>query len=119
LAPATAFIAGFANNDPSQLIVDWSFFTSGSNPGAPGRRYPATLYYEWGPVDPYNGTLPPLGRSPPLTGNPPLPIPPVDPDYWVAFYPIPSKDGEGKWRIDLDPLVPVPLYSKYPPRARG
>jgi hypothetical protein len=119
LAPATAFIAGFANNDPSQLIVDWSFFTSGSNPGAPGRRYPATLYYEWGPVDPYNGTLPPLGRSPPLTGDPPLPIPPVNPDYWVAFYPIPYESGEEKWTIKPGQEVPVPLYSKYPPRARG
>jgi hypothetical protein len=116
LAPATAFIAGFANNDPSQLIVDWSFFTSGSNPGAPGRRYSAKIYYEWGPVDPYNGTLPPLKRDSRI--NPTDPIP-VNPDYWVAFYPIPYEDGEEKWTIKPGQEVPVPLYSKYPPRARG
>ena len=118
LAPATAVIVGLENNDPSRLVVDWDCFSSGSLPFSQARmnvNYPADLYYEWGPVDPYNGTLPPLDRRA-LTGNPPRPIPPVDPDYWVAFYPIPSGN---QCTVGQGITVPVPLPAKYPPRARG
>jgi hypothetical protein len=119
LAPATAVIAGFANNDPSRLVVDWDCFRSGREPFGTSRmgvNYQADLYYEWGPVDPYNGTLPPLDRRA-LTGNPPLHnIPPVDPDYWVAFYPIPTGN---QYTVERGITVPVPLPAKYPPRAKG
>jgi len=118
LAPANAIIADWLNNDPSQLVIDWDCFTSGSigfGEARMGVNYMADLYYEWGPVDPYNGTLPPLGRSS-LAGAYPTVTVTVDPDYWVAFYPIPAGN---QYPVAPNSVVPVPLVTKFPPRARG
>jgi len=118
LAPANAIIADWLNNDPSQLVIDWDCFRSGSigfGEARMGVNYRADLYYEWGQVDPYNGTLPPLGRSS-LAGVYPTVTVTVDPDYWVAFYPIPSGN---QYAIAQGAVVPVPLVTKFPPRARG
>jgi len=119
LAPATAVIAGFKNNDPWKLVVDWDCFTSGSLPLSQARmnvRYLADFCYEWGPVDPYNGTLPPLGRKLLNSVYPTVLVSDVDPDYWVAFYPIPSGN---QYPVAPNSVVPVPLPAKYPPRAKG
>jgi hypothetical protein len=40
----------------------------------------------------------------------------VNPDYWVAFYPIPSGN---QYTVARSKTVPVPLPAKYPPRAKG
>jgi hypothetical protein len=121
LAPATAVIVGLENNDPSRLVVDWDCFSSGSLPFSQARMnlndLTADIYYEWGPVDPYNGTLPPLGHDVvrgvyPNKGS----TVSVNPDYWVAFYPIPSGN---QCTVERGKTVPVPLPAKYPPRARG
>ncbi|MCC6050449.1 MAG: hypothetical protein LM580_07065, partial [Thermofilum sp.] len=118
LAPANAIIADWRNNDPSQLVIDWDCFASGSigfGEARMGVNYMADLYYEWGPVDPYNGTLPPLGRSSFTSVYPKVTVT-VDPDYWVAFYPIPAGN---QYTVEQGKTVPVPLVTKFPPRARG
>ncbi|MCC6051311.1 MAG: hypothetical protein LM580_11415, partial [Thermofilum sp.] len=119
LAPATAVIADWLGNDPWKLVVDWDCFTSGSLPLSRARmnvRYLADFYYEWGPVDPYNGTLPPLGRKLLNSVYPTVLVSDVDPDYWVAFYPIPAGN---QYPVAPNSVVPVPLPAKYPPRAKG
>jgi hypothetical protein len=118
LAPANAIIADWKNNDPSQLVIDWDCFRSGQEPFGTSRmgvNYPADLYYEWGQVDPYNGTLPPLGRDV-RSGVYPTVTVTVNPDYWVAFYPIPAGN---QYTVAQGKTVPVPLVTKFPPRARG
>jgi hypothetical protein len=118
LAPANAIIADWKNNDPSQLVIDWDCFRSGSigfNQARMGINYPADLYYEWGQVDPYNGTLSPLGRDV-RSGVYPTVTVTVNPDYWVAFYPIPAGN---QYTVAQGKTVPVPLVTKFPPRARG
>ena len=118
LAPAAAVIADWQNNDPSKLVVDWDCFRSGSEPFGTSRmgvNYKADLYVEWGPVDPSEGTLPPTGGLW-YSGVHPTVTVSVDPDLWVAFYPIPAG---GSWSIAPGSVVPVPLHTKYPPRARG
>jgi len=119
LAPANAIIADWRNNDPSQLVIDWDCFRSGSigfGEARMGVNYMADLYYEWGPVDPYNGTLPPLGRKLLNSVYPTVLVSDVDPDYWVAFYPIPAGN---QYPVAPNSVVPVPLVTKFPPRARG
>jgi hypothetical protein len=120
LAPATAVIVGLENNDPSRLVVDWDCFTSGSLPFSQARMnvsYLADIYYEWGPVDPYNGTLPPLDHDVVRSVYPnKRATVTVNPDYWVAFYPIPAGN---QCTVERGKTVPVPLPAKYPPRAKG
>jgi hypothetical protein len=119
LAPSIAVIADWLGNDPWKLVVDWDCFTSGSLPLSQARMnvgYRADIYYEWGPVDPYNGTLPPLGRRALNSVYPTVLVSDVDPDYWVAFYPIPSGN---QYPVAPNSVVPVPLPAKYPPRAKG
>jgi hypothetical protein len=67
-------------------------------------------------VDPYNGTLPPLGRKVLSGVYPTVLVGDVDPDYWVAFYPIPAGN---QYTVAQGATVPVPLVTKFPPRARG
>ena len=119
LAPSIAVIADWQNNDPWKLVVDWDCFRRGSEPFGVSRmnvRYRADFYYEWGSVDPSEGTLPPLGRKALTSVNPTVLVSDVNPDYWVAFYPIPAG---GSWSITPGGVVPVPLCAKYPPRAKG
>jgi len=99
-------------------VIDWDCFRSGSigfNQARMGINYPADLYYEWGQVDPYNGTLSPLGRDV-RSGVYPTVTVTVNPDYWVAFYPIPAGN---QYTVAQGKTVPVPLPAKYPPRAKG
>jgi hypothetical protein len=119
LAPSIAVIADWLGNDPWKLVIDWDCFTSGSLPLSQARmnvRYLADFYYEWGPVDPYNGTLPPLGRKALSSVYPTVLVSDVDPDYWVAFYPVPAGN---QYPVAQGAVVPVPLPAKYPPRAKG
>jgi hypothetical protein len=101
-------------------VIDWDCFRSGSigfSQARMGINYRADLYYEWGQVDPYNGTLPPLGRKVRNSVTQQAHRTTVDPDYWVAFYPIPA--GNQYTVAQLRKTVPVPLPAKYPPRAKG
>lgn len=118
LAPATAVIADWKNNDPQQLVVDWDCFRSGSEPFGTSRmgvNYAADLYVEYGRVDEKGDLLPPLARRKSWSGAPTALVD-VNPDYWVVFYPIPAG---GSYSVSAGSTVPVPLCTKYPPRSKG
>jgi len=110
LAPRPRSSRTGSNNDPSQLVVDWDCFTSGSLPLQPGedeREVPADLYYEWGQVDPYNGTLPPLGRDVRTASTRPCPRSPRGPRLLGGL--LPDTRRKPVHRSGGRPLVPVPL----------
>ncbi|MEM1522719.1 MAG: hypothetical protein QXU69_06815 [Thermofilaceae archaeon] len=111
LAPASVYKLEWT--DPrGPFTVTWGCFMQGPSGLTPISSYAADLTFDWGATGsthPLKGTQVFKGVSSPATLHVQVPA-----DDWIAFYPIPEG---GRYAISQNEIVPVPLFSKYPPRG--
>jgi len=108
MAPASTYLT-WPEGRPEDLIARWDCFESGETGKPLNHAYRADVTVDVGDAETHEllHTYTYRGRMPPLTIR-------VDPDLWVAFYPLPSS---GVYEVRQGSIVPVPLTARYPPRA--